>query len=253
MAAGYVIALVMLGTLLVLAYKLKDYIVEFKEYERSVVFRFGRYHRVAGPGWVLILPGIEKYVKYDLRAKSVDIPPQSVITKDGIELMVDAIIYLRVVDPRKAELFVEEDYQKAVTEYVKGRIRNAIGKLELAQLYGTINELNTQVREQAQQITKNWGVEVEDVELQGVSPPEDVVIALKAQEIAELEKAAAVEKAAALKIRINAIQESAGSLNDKALAYLYIQSLQEMAKGSATKIIFPLEFSKLAQRLSGEK
>jgi len=253
MAAGYVIALVMLGTLLVLAYKLKDYIVEFKEYERAVVFRFGRYHRVAGPGWVLILPGIEKYVKYDLRAKSVDVAPQSVITKDGIELMVDAIIYLRVVDPRKAELFVEEDYQKAVTEYVKGRIRNAIGKLELAQLYGTINELNTQVREQAQQITKNWGVEVEDVELQGVSPPEDVVIALKAQEIAELEKAAAVEKAAALKIRINAIQESAGNLNDKALAYLYIQSLQEMAKGSATKIIFPLEFSKLAQRLSGDK
>lgn len=251
MVSGFIIALSMLAILVLLAYKLKDYIIEFREYERAVVFRFGRYHRVAGPGWVLILPVIEKYVKYDLRTHAVDIQPQHAITKDGIELTIDAIIYLRVVDPRKAELFLEDDYQKAVVEFVKGKIRNITGTLDLAVLYAKVAEMNEEILKQTKAVAQNWGIEVEDVELQSVTPPADVTAALKAQEIAERQKAAAVELAEATRIRIKVIQEAAGQLNDKALAYLYIQSLQEIAKGSATKIIFPLEFSKLAARLSG--
>lgn len=251
MAVGYIIALVLIVVLLVLTYRVKDYIVEFKEYERAVVFRFGRFNRVAGPGWVLILPVIETYTKYDLRTLTCDIPPQEVITKDGVDLRINAIIYLRVIDPKKAELFIEEDYRYAVEEYVKGRIRNIIGKMNLEEVYAKINEINDMLKEQARQISQNWGVEVEDLELQEVSPPADVATAMKAQEIAGMEKEAARERAEAIKIRINAIQEAAGQLNDKALAYLYIKSLEEIAKGPANKIIFPLEFTKLAARLAG--
>jgi len=249
MAAGYVVVLGLIAALLVLTYKAKDYIVEFKEYERCIVFRFGRFNRVAGPGWVLILPIIEKYVKYDLRTHASDIPSQTVITKDGITLKIDAIIYLRVIDPKKAELYVEEDYRFAVEEFVKGRIRNIVGKLELSEVYGRIAELNENLRDQARKVARNWGVDVEDVELQGVEPPENVVAALEAQEIAEREKMAAVERAEAIKIRINAVREAAGQLNEQALAYLYMQTLQQLSTGPANKIIFPLEFTKLAEKL----
>ena len=249
MVAGYVVALGLIAALLVITYKAKDYIVEFREYERCVVFRFGRFNRVAGPGWVLILPIIEKYTKYDLRTHTADIPPQEVISKDGIDLKVDAVVYLRVIDPKKAELFVEEDYRYAVEEFVKGKIRNTIGKLEIADVYGKVTQLNEQLREETRRVSQTWGVEIEDVELQGVTPPADVVNALKAQEIAEREKLAAVERAEAVKIKINAISEAAGELNDKALAYLYMQSLERLATGPANKIIFPLEFTKLAEKL----
>jgi len=253
MAVGYILALVLIVVLLVLTYRIKDYIVELKEYERAVVFRFGRFNRVAGPGWVLILPVIETFTKYDLRTLTCDIPSQEVITRDGVDLKIDAVIYLRVIDPKKAELFVEEDYRYAVEEYVKGRIRNIIGKMDLAEVYARINDVNETLREHARQISQNWGVEVEDLELQEVTPPTDVAAAMKAQEIAEREKEAAKERAEAVKIRIDAISQAAGALNEKALAYLYIKSLEEIAKGPANKIIFPLEFSKLASRLAGTK
>ncbi|MFH1786586.1 MAG: SPFH domain-containing protein [archaeon] len=254
MPAGYVVVLAFVIALLAVAFKIKDYLVEFKEYERAVVFRFGRFNRVAGPGWVLILPVIEKYTKYDLRTHTVDVPPQMVITKDGIELRIDAVVYIRVIDPKKAELFVEEDYRFAVEEFIKGKIRNIIGRMELSDVYGRITDLNEILCESARNISQNWGVEIEDVELQGVQPPADVVDALKAQEIAERQKLAAIERAEALKIKIDAIQKSAGQLNDKALAYLYMQSLEKIAAGPANKIIFPLEFTKLAERLvSGKK
>jgi len=253
MAAGYVVVLGLIAALLILTYKAKDYIVEFREYERCVVYRFGRFNRVAGPGWVLVLPVIEKYIKYDLRTHTSDIPPQAVITKDGITLNIDAVVYLRVIDPKKAELYVEEDYRYAVEEFVKGKIRNIVGKLELSGVYGKIAELNDSLRDEARKVAQNWGVEVEDVELKGVEPPANVVAALEAQEIAEREKMAAVERAKAVEIQINAIQSAAGKLNEQALAYLYMQTLQKMATGTANKIIFPLEFTKLAERLVGKK
>lgn len=252
MAVGYVVILGLIVVLLGLAFKIKDYLVEFREYERAVVFRFGRFNRVAGPGWVLVLPIIEKFVKYDLRTHTSDIPPQSVITKDGVDLKIDAVVYLRVIDAKKAELYVEEDYRYAVEEFVKGKIRNVVGEMELKDVYGQISKMNRILRDGTRKVAQKWGVEIEDIELKGVQPPTDVVDALKAQEIAERLKLAAVEKAEALKITIDAIQKAAGQLNDKALAYLYMQSLEKIAAGPANKIIFPLEFSRLAERISGK-
>jgi regulator of protease activity HflC (stomatin/prohibitin superfamily) len=176
-----------------------------------------------------------------------------VITKDGVDLKVNAVIYLRVVDPKKAELYVEQDYRYAVEEYVKGRIRNIIGSMDLQMVYGDITKINERLKEEARRISQGWGVEVEDVELQNVEPSPDVAAALKARQIAEMQRRASEEQAAATKIRIDAIKDATKDLDEQTLAFLYIKSLEQIAKGPANKIIFPLEFSKLAQRLAGEK
>ena len=225
---------------------------EFKEYERGVVDRFGKYHRLVGPGWGFIIPIIETFVLYDLRTETIDIPPQEVITKDAVKLIIDAVIYMRVEDPVKAELYVEEDYRRAVEEYTKGRIRNVIGGVELGGLYAKIAEINETLREDIQTIAGQWGVMVTDVELIDVSPPPEMIEAMQAQEIAQRYKEAAKEEAQTTQIRIEAIQNAAGKLNGPALTYLYIKALKDVADGRSSKIIFPLEFSRLAENISGK-
>ena len=223
---------------------------EFREYERGVVYRFGKLHRVVDPGWRLMVPFIDKFVKYDMRTEAIDVPPQEVITKDAVKLIIDAVVFIKVIDPVKAEVRVEQDYRKAVEEYVKGRVRNVVGSLDLKELYAQIGDINKQIRDEVRKMTADWGVDIVDTELIDVTPPEEVVTAMQAQEIAERYKEAAKEEAAATMIKIDAIKNAAGKLNDKALTYLYLQSLKDVANGQASKIIFPLEFSKLAEGIS---
>lgn len=225
-------------------------VFEFKEYERGVVFRFGKYHRMVGPGWIFILPLVETFAKYDLRAETVDVAPQEVITKDAVKLLIDAVIYLKVVDPVKAELVVEQDYRKAIEEHVKGRIRNVVGNLELQDLYAKISEINEQLKKETHDLTKQWGVEIITIELQRISPPSDVVDAMKAEEIALLYKNAAVQEAEATKVRIRALEEAAGGLSNSTLTYLYLKALKDVADGKSTKIIFPMELSRIAEGLA---
>jgi len=222
---------------------------EFKEYERGVVFRFGKFHRVAEPGWRFLIPAIETFVKYDLRTEAIDIPPQVVITKDAVEIKIDAVIYLRIEDPVKAELYVEEDYRKAVEELVKGRIRNVAAGLELQDLYGNIEDINKDLSRAVQELAKEWGILVINIELISFTPSPEVVKAMQAQEIAERYKQAAKEEAEATKIRIDALEAGAGKLSEPTLNYLYLKALKDLADGRASKIIFPLEFTKLAERI----
>jgi len=193
----------------------------------------------------------ETFVKYDLRTETIDIPPQEVITKDAVKLRIDAIIYLRVDDPVKAELYVEEDYRKAVEEHVKGRIRNLVGSMSLEELYGKIDEINNQLREDVQKLAIEWGVMIVNVELISVTPPQEMVDAMQAEEIAERYKRAEMQKAETTKIKINAIEEAAGQLTAPTLNYLYIKALKDIADGRSTKIVFPMELTKAVERIAG--
>ncbi len=225
-------------------------VFEFMEFERGVVFRFGKYHRMVGPGWVFVLPLVETFAKYDLRTETIDVAPQEVITKDAVKLVIDAIIYLKVTDPVKAELNVEEDYRNAVEEHVKGRVRNVVGNLEIQDLYAKIADINAQLKKETQELTKEWGVQIISIELQRISPPDDVVDAMKAEEVALLYKNAAVQEAEATKIRIRALEDAAGGLSNSTLSYLYIKALKDVADGKSTKIIFPMELTRVAESLA---
>ncbi len=223
---------------------------EFKEYQRGVVYRFGKLHRTAGPGWVFIWPIAETFTKYDLRVESIDVPPQEVITKDGVKMNIDSVFYIRVSDPVKTELEVEEDYKRALEEYVRGRIRNLVGSLELQELYEKIEEINKRLKADVQELAGKWGLEIVDVELQQVTPPEEVVNAMKAEEVALLYKNAAVQEAEATKVRIRALEEAAGGLSQSTISYLYLKALKDVAEGKSTKIIFPMELTRVAEGLS---
>ena len=119
---------------------------ELKEYERAVVFRFGRFIGVKGPGWVIVIPFIEKAVVVDLRTKTLDVKPQKVITKDKIELTIDAVIYLRVKDPAKAVLNVR-DYERAAVLYVESELREVVGNMNMEEVISNVDKINKQLKE----------------------------------------------------------------------------------------------------------
>lgn len=232
-----------------------DFIILMKDYERAVIFRFGKVNRVGGPGWAVVIPPVETYTMVDLRTQTLDIPKQDVITKDRIELKIDAVIYLAVKKDNQSVIssVVEvEDYKRAITLYVISTIRDVIGSMTLDDVLSDIERLNKEVESAASKVSKEWGLAIEAAQIKDVDIPRIVIDAMHEQKAAVQKKLARIEGAEAQKIEIDAVRAAAEQLSDKALSYYYIRALERMGDGRATKLIFPLEFSSLLGSLAGK-
>lgn len=217
---------------------------EVKEYERLAVFRLGHFHRISGPGWIVILPFFENSTKLDLRVQKMDIPPQEVITADEIRVGIDMIVYYKINNPQKAVLAVR-DFEDTVTGYVFAALRDIASNLTLNELYSEVEKVNDVVKVKIEPMTADWGVSVVDVEVQHMRIPQPIQSAMHRRRTAKEEWAAAQYQARAQRTLIEAVAEAASKLDDKALQYLYIkETLPELAKGESTKIVFPMEFPK---------
>ncbi len=222
-------------------------IVEVKEYERLVIFRMGHFHRIAGPGWVIVLPLLEEAKKVDLRVQRFDLPAQEVITADEIRVAIDTIVYYRIKDPAKAVLKVKE-FQETVAGYVYAALRDIAGNLTLNELYSEIEKVNDIVKVKVEPLTADWGIDIIDVEVESIRIPEPIQQAMHMRRRAKEEWAAAQYQARAQQAIIEAIAQAASKLNDKALAYLYIkETLPKIASGPSTKLVFPTVFPMLPE------
>ena len=236
-----------------------DYILLLKEYERAVILRFGRVNRVGGPGWAIQFPPLEESIVVDLRTQTIDVPKQSIITKDKIELTIDAVIYMRVKKDNASvinSITEVKDYQNAMQLYVVSLIRDIAGGFPLSELVENVEKLNVQLKEGLKSISEQWGVEAISVEIQSIDIPKTVLDALHDKQAAEQRKLGRFEEAEAQKREIEVVREAAEHLSDKALAYYYVKALEKLAEGRSTKIIFPLELTRLAEavgnRVSGK-
>ncbi|GEM_PF-558336 len=239
-----------LGLLILIYSRSPRFVIELREYERAVIFRLGKLKGVYGPGWVTVIPFIDEPVIVDIRVQTIDVPKQDVITKNGIKLKIDAIIYLRVKDPVKAVITVK-DYKTAAVSYVVAHVRDVVGKMTMEEVVSNIDEVNSELRKGLREVAKEWGIEVEKVEIKEVEFPKEVQEAMHRKRSAEELKLAAKEEAEANAIRIDAIRRAAGNLTGPAIEYLYLEALKKMAEGRSSKIIFPIELTKLAERISG--
>ncbi|MFQ5405703.1 MAG: SPFH domain-containing protein [Candidatus Micrarchaeia archaeon] len=225
------------------------YRVVVKEYERIVVFRFGKFVGVQGPGWFWHFSRIETYERVDLRVQAVDIPPQQVITRDNIEFTIDAVIYLKVVDAEKAITTVK-DYKGAAVFFTQTQIRNSIGKLLLEEVIARTEEVNEQARAALDDVASKWGIKTVKVEIQTITPPEELVVAMRKRMEAQVLKARVETEAQARQVSIDILDKAASKMSDRTLAYLYLDALKKIADGKSSKIIFPLELSRLASVIS---
>jgi regulator of protease activity HflC (stomatin/prohibitin superfamily) len=248
-----VIALILLAFVLFFYTQYGKYFVELKQYERAVVFTRGKFSKVAGPGWLFLIPGLQSYRLVDLRVHEVDVEPQEVLSKNGVSLTVDAIIYLKIKDDcesvKKAILEVE-DYARASVDFVKARLRNEIGKMEWEKVIGSVDEINKKLHEDLSKIAEKWGVQVEKVEIKEIKVPPEIEKSIKEKEAAEREKEARIERAEGVKQELLAIKDAVEKMDDKVLSYFYMETLKKMAEGKASKIIIPIEVSKLAEAIT---
>lgn len=228
---------VIVVVLIILANSLKI----IKEYERGVVLRFGRFHKVKHPGLRVIFPWIDRMTKIPLRVVTMDVPSQEVITKDNVSVKVNAVIFFRVIDPEKAFLEVEE-YLKATFQMAQTTLRSVLGKVELDDLLAEREKLNLELQTIIDSLTDPWGVKVTAVEIKDVELTEQLTRAMARVAEAERERRAKVIHAEGEKQASETLTEAARMLASEpsSLQLRYLQTLVEIASEKNSTIIFPL-------------
>ena len=180
--------------------------------------------------------------------------PQNVVTKDQVEVRVDAVIYLKVRKDNESVIksIVEvQDYKQASQLYVVALIRDAIGTMNLSELISNVEQLNAKMEKGLSNIAHSWGVTIESAKITTMDIPAVVLSAMHDQKAAVQKKLARIEAAEAQKIEIDAVKAAAEQLNEKALAYYYVKALEKVGEGKSTKFIFPMELSRLAEAIGG--
>jgi regulator of protease activity HflC (stomatin/prohibitin superfamily) len=212
-----------------------------REYERAVVFRLGRLVGGRGPGLIYVIPGIEKAVRIDLRTVTMDIPSQDVITKDNVSVKVNAVLYFRVMDPRRAIVEVE-NYMYATSQLAQTTLRSVLGEVELDDLLSQRERLNQHLQQILDQRTDPWGIKVSAVEVKHVDLPPDMQRAMARQAEAEREKRAKIIHAAGELEASAKLSQAAGVIATEPMAITlrYLQTLTEIAAEKNSTIIFPL-------------
>ncbi len=214
-----------------------------QEYERAVVFRFGRLLRKPkGPGLFLIYPfGIDRMVVIDMRIITLDIPRQDCITADNVTVGVNAVAYFQVVDPRRAVAAVN-DYMNATYQIAQTSLRSVIGQAELDDVLGERDRLNVSLQQIIDHETEPWGVKVSIVEIKDVELPPNMQRAMAKQAEAEREKRAKVIHAEGEMLAAQQLYEAAKTIAQEpaALQLRYLQTLTEVAVEKNSTIIFPV-------------
>jgi regulator of protease activity HflC (stomatin/prohibitin superfamily) len=225
-----------------------------REYERAVIFRWGRLARGLfggnGPGVVVIIPMIDKLVRVTLRTVAMDVPPQDVITKDNVSVKVNAVIYFRVVDPQRAIVEVE-DYLYATSMMAQTTLRSVLGQSQLDDLLAKREEINIELQRIIDQQTEPWGVKVSAVEVKNVDLPQEMQRAIAKQAEAERERRSKVIHAEGEFQAAQRLLDAANlmSQNPVALQLRYLQTLVEVAAEKNSTTIFPIPIDIIAPLL----
>ena len=212
-----------------------------KEYERGVIFFLGRFQLVKGPGLIILIPGLQKMTKVDLRVIVLDVPTQDVISRDNVSVKVNAVIYFRIVDPEKAIIRVANVFE-ATSQLSQTTLRSVLGQHELDDMLSEREKLNEDIQNILDQRTDNWGIKVANVEIKHVDLDESMIRAIAQQAEAERARRAKVINAEGEKQAATMLAEAAAILasQKQALQLRYLQTLKEVAGEKTNTIIFPL-------------
>jgi regulator of protease activity HflC (stomatin/prohibitin superfamily) len=211
------------------------------EYERGVVFTFGRFTGVKGPGLIVLIPLVQRMVKVDLRVVVLDVPTQDVISRDNVSVKVNAVVYFRIVDPAKAIIQVANPFE-ATSQLAQTTLRSVLGQHELDEMLSQREKLNIDIQRILDHATDAWGIKVANVEIKHVDLDESMIRAMAKQAEAERTRRAKIIHAEGEKQAAAQLVEAAQTLgaDPKALQLRYLQTLADLSSEKATTIVFPL-------------
>lgn len=224
-----------------------------REYERGVIFMLGRYHKVKGPGLIIVIPLIQQMVRVDLRIRVLDVPSQDVISRDNVSVKVNAVIYFRILDAQKSVINVE-DFYSATSQLSQTTLRSVLGKHELDDMLASRDSLNEDIQNILDEQTDAWGIKVSNVEIKHVDLDEDMVRVIARQAEAERVRRAKVIHASGELEASERLLDAANTLakQPQALQLRYLQTLTEVANDRTTTIAFPLPMDMLNAFMAGK-
>jgi regulator of protease activity HflC (stomatin/prohibitin superfamily) len=254
-----------------------------REYERLVVFLFGRLQGARGPGIVLLIPFVQQAIKVDLRERFLEVPQQTCITKDNAPINIDFLVYSKVFDPTETVLAVT-DFTGASQALAATTLRAVIGDIPLDDVLAKREEINNILRAKLDETTHRWGVKITSVEIREIVPPRDIQDAMNRQMSAERNRRAVItesegtrqatinvaegdKQSAILRAEgnrqsqilqaegyANALQTifaAARGIDQNTMALQYLDALKALADGASTKWIVPMELSELTRPITG--
>ena len=212
-----------------------------REYERAVVFLLGRFWKVKGPGLIIIVPVIQQMVRVDLRTIVMDVPTQDVISHDNVSVKVNAVVYFRVIEPKKAIIQVEH-FLEATSQLAQTTLRSVLGQHDLDEMLAERDKLNQHIQQILDQHTDAWGIKVSNVEIKHVDIDESMIRAIAKQAEAERERRAKIIHAEGEQQASHKLLEASQILakQPQALQLRYLQTLTEIAGEKSSTIVFPL-------------
>lgn len=218
-----------------------------REYERGVVFTLGRFWGVKGPGLIIIIPGIQQFVRVDLRTRVLDVPPQDVISRDNVSVRVNAVIYYRVIDAERAVIQVEE-FEAATSQLAQTTLRSVVGQHDLDEMLAEREKINNKIQDILDAQTDAWGIKVSNVELKHIDLNETMVRAIAKQAEAERLRRAKVIDAEG-ELQASEMLRRAGDVlaqSPYALQLRYLSTLINIAGERSSTIVFPVPIDLLA-------
>ena len=282
------VTLVVLAVLIVIALIILRAIIHIvPQYQRIVVFRFGSFDRVAGPGLILLYPPPIQTIAQtiDLREFVVEIPQQTCITRDNAPISIDFLIYQRVMEEQAKDSFLNiQNFRQAIQGIAQTTLRAVIGNIPLDDVLAKRDEINESLRVKLDEITHRWGVKVTNVEIKELTPPRDVQEAMNRQLTAERTRRASVTEAEGKKasailvadgakqaaileaegarqaailraegfaLALSTINAQAMNADARTMTLQYFNTLNQLGSSPATKFIIPTEFTSLAGPLAG--
>ena len=223
------------------------------EYQRAVIFRLGKLlPQPKGPGVILVFAPIDRMVRVSLRTVALEVPPQDVITRDNVSVKVSAVLYYRVIDPRRAIVEVE-NYQYATLQLAQTTLRSVLGQASLDDLLAERDRLNQQLQQILDLHAEPWGIKVSAVEVKHVDLPENMQRSMARQAEAEREKRAKIIHAAGELESSDQLAQAAAVIAAQPLSITlrYLQTLTEIAAEKNSTIIFPLPIELLELLAAG--
>ena len=254
-----------------------------REYERLVVFFFGRLQGARGPGIVLLIPFVQQAVKVDLRERFLEVPQQTCITKDNAPISIDFLVYSKVFQPDVTVTAVT-DFTGASQALAATTLRAVIGDIPLDDVLAKREEINHILRAKLDEVTERWGVKITSVEIREIVPPRDIQDAMNRQMSAERnrranitesegtrqatinvaegdkqsnilraegERQSQILRAEGFSNALKTIFEAARGVDEKTMALQYLEALKVLGQGESTKWIIPMELSELTRPITG--
>ncbi|MFX1313260.1 MAG: slipin family protein [Promethearchaeota archaeon] len=222
------------------------------EYNRLIIFRFGKYKRTIGPGIVYVLPLIEKSISVDIRIKTLDIAKQDIITKDNIPVTADTSVFYKVINPEYATTKIE-NHVRAVFNYTQGALRDVIGSMELDEVLTQRERISQEIRKVVDEETREWGIEISQIKIQQISLPENMKRAMAVQAEKEREKRATIIASEGEFEAAQNIAKAAEllSTHPSAIQLRTLQTIQDISHEPSQKIVIfmPSDIGSLLKKL----